>query len=338
MTLDLIKGITGPQKAAVLLMVMGESFATQVFKHLDEREVKSIGEHMSDIKSVDTQTVASIMDEFFAACRDSSVLGMSGTNFFKKTVSQAFDSRKASSLLSEFSTDEGNRPFEMLRSLSPQVLANLLVDEHPQTVALILVNLDHQTAAEVIQLLPEASQSEVVVRIAELDNVPDEIVDEIQEVIVEQIADIGNESNQSLGGIEVAAEIMNQVDQKTEGSILERIESDREELAEQIRQSMFVFEDLIHLDDRSIRTLLKEVSNDELILALKTASEGLGDKVFGNVSQRAAQMMKEDMEVMGPVKLRDVEQAQLNILKTARRLEEEGKIVLGGKGGDDVLV
>lgn len=336
--MDLIKGLTGPRKAAVLLMVMGESFATHVFKHLDEEEVKVIGEHMAQIKSVDTQLIASIMDEFFAACRESSLLGVSGSSFFKKTVSQAFDSRKADSLLSGFTNQDGSRPFEMLRSLSPQVLANLMRDEHPQTMALILVNLNHQTAAEIIQLLPEAVQSEVVVRIAELDNVPDEIVDEIQEVIVEQIADIGNESNEKLGGIQAAAEIMNQVDQKTEGSILERIEAEREELAEEIRQSMFVFEDLIHLDDRSIRTLLKEISNDELILALKTASESLGDKVFGNVSQRAAQMMKEDMEVMGPVRLRDVEQAQQNILKTARRLEEEGKIVLGGKGGDDVLV
>ena len=336
--MDLIKGINGPRKAAVLLMVMGEQFATHIFKHLDEQEVKMIGEHMAQIKSVDNQVIASVMDEFFSACRDTSVLGVSGTNFFKKTVNQAFDSRKASTLLSGIADTEDTRPFEMLRSLSPQVLANLLVDEHPQTIALILVNLPHQTAAEVIQLLPEAAQSEVVVRIAELDNVPNEIVDEIQEVIVEQISDIGNESNEKLGGIPAAAEIMNQLDQKTESSILERIEADREELAEEIRQSMFVFEDLIHLDDRSIRTLLKEISNDELILALKTASELLADKIFGNVSQRAAQMMREDMEVMGPVRLRDVEQAQQNILKTARRLEEEGKIVLGGKGGDDVLV
>ncbi len=336
--MDLIKGLTGPRKAAVLLMVMGESFTTRVFKHLDEQEVKVLGEHMAQIKSVDNQMVASIMDEFFTACRESSVLGVSGSNFFKKTVSQAFDSRKADSLLSELSTKEGQRPFDMLRSLNPQALANLVRDEHPQTIALILVNLNHQTAAEVIQLLPEAIQSEVVVRIAELDNVPDEIMDEIQEVIVEQIADIGNESDEKLGGIQAAAEIMNQVDQKTESSILERIETDREELAEEIRQSMFVFEDLGHLDDRSIRTLLKEISNDELILALKTVSENLTGKIFANVSQRAAQMMKEDMEVMGPVRLRDVEQAQQNILKTARRLEEEGKIVLGGKGGDDVLV
>lgn len=336
--MDLIKGLTGPRKAAVLLMVMGESFATQVFKHLDDEEVRAIGEHMAKIKTVDTQMVASIMDEFFTSCTDMNILGVSGTNFFKKTVSQAFDSRKADSLLNEFVGKDGNRPFEMLRSLSPQVLANLLMDEHPQTIALVLVNLSHQIAAETIQILPEAVQSEVIVRIAELDNVPDEIVDEIQEVILEQIADIGNESNEKLGGVQAAAEIMNQLDRKTEASILEKIENDREDLAEEIRQSMFVFDDLIHLDDRSIRTLLKEISNDELILALKTASDGLTDKIFGNVSQRAAQMMKEDMEVMGPVRLRDVEQAQQSILKTARRLEEEGKIVLGGKGGDDVLV
>ncbi|MFO7783463.1 MAG: flagellar motor switch protein FliG [Thermodesulfobacteriota bacterium] len=336
--MDLLKGLTGPRKAAVLLMVMGENFATQVFKHLDEQEVKAIGEHMARIKTVDTQMVASIMDEFFASCTDKNVVGVSGTNFFKKTVSQAFDSRKADSLLNEFVGGDGHRPFEMLRSLSPQVLANLLVDEHPQTIALILVNLSHQSAAETIQILPEAVQSEVIVRIAELDNVPDEIVDEIQDVILEQIADIGNESNEKLGGIQAAAEIMNQLDRKTEASILEGIEADREELAEEIRQSMFVFDDLVYLDDRSIRTMLKEISNDELILALKTASDVLTDKIFGNVSQRAAQMMKEDMEVMGPVRLRDVEQAQQSILKTARRLEEEGKIVLGGKGGDDVLV
>lgn len=329
--------VTGPIKAAVLLMVMGEQFATNVFKHLDDQEVKVIGEYMAELKNVDAQVVAGIMDEFFTTYQKSNLLG-SGKNFFRKAVSQAFDTRKAGTLLNGFSSDEKNRPFEMLQSLSPQVLANLLVDEHPQTIALILVNLNYQTAAEVIQLLPEAAQSEVIVRIAELENVSDEIVDEIQEVIIEQISDIGNESTEMLGGIQSAAEIMNQLDQKTETSILERIESEREELAEEIRQSMFVFEDLTQLDDRSIRTLLKEISNDELILALKTASENLAEKIFGNVSQRAAQMMREDMEVMGPVRLRDVEQAQQNVLKTARRLEEEGKIVLGGRGSDDVLV
>jgi flagellar motor switch protein FliG len=336
--MDTINTLTGPRKAALLLMVMGEQFASHVFKHLDEKEVKAIGEHMAQMKTVDTSLISSVMNEFQESCRKNNILGVSGKNFFQKTVSKAFDSRKAENLLSDFSGDGQSKRFEKLKTLSPQVLSNLLVDEHPQTVALILVNLPYQTAAEVLQLLPEEIQSEVIVRVADLDNVPDDIMNEIQDVIFEQLSDIGNESNQKLGGIEAAAEILNQVDQKTENSILEKIESDREELAEEIRQSMFIFEDLIHLDDRSIRSLLKEVGNDELILALKTASEALVDKIFSNVSQRAAQMMREDMEVMGPVKLRDVEQAQLNILKTARRLEEEGKIVLGGKGGDDVLV
>jgi flagellar motor switch protein FliG len=198
--------------------------------------------------------------------------------------------------------------------------------------------MKHQSAAEIIQELPEDIQSEVIVRIADLEEVPDEIVSEIQDVIEEQVSNLSERSEETLGGIHTAAEILNNLEQKTENAILEKIESEREELADEIRQSMFVFGDLIGLDDRSIRALLKEVSNDELILALRTAAEELIEKIFSNVSQRAAEMMREDMEVMGPVKLREVEQAQLNIIKTARRLEEEGKIILIGKGGDDVLV
>ena len=331
------KTITGARKAALLLMVMGEKFTTKVFKHLEAGEIKAIGEHMAQMKSVDQKLVSAVVDEFSKTCQSSNVVGLSGKSFFKNTISKAFDSRRADDLLSEVIA-EGPRPLEKLNALNPQALANLLADEHPQTISLILVNMNHQTAADIVQLLPEGVQSEVVMRIADLEDVPDDLVNEIQEVIVEQISDVGEGSNEKLGGIETAAEILNQVDQKTEKSILEKIEAEREELAEEIRQSMFIFEDLVHLDDRSVRALLKEVSNDDLILALKTASEDLAEKVFGNVSQRAAQMMREDMEVMGPVKLRDVEQAQQNILKTARRLEEEGKIVLAGKGGDDVLV
>ena len=247
-------------------------------------------------------------------------------------------SRKADDLLGDLLTDRSASSFEKLNALSPPVLANLLLGEHPQTIALVLVNMKYHIAAEIIQELPEDLQSEVMVRIADLQNVPNEIVSEIQEVIEEQVSSVSKESDENLGGIQTAAEILNNLDSNTENAILDKIEAGREELAEEIRQSMFIFEDLIQLDDRSIRTLLKEISNDELTLALKTASEELGEKIFGNVSQRAAQMMKEDIEVMGPVKLRDVEQAQLNIIKIARRLADEGKVVLGGKGGEDVLV
>ncbi len=336
--MEMLDNLSGAKKAALLLMSMGEEFTTKVFQHLDEREIMTIGEHMAEIKKVDSGSVSAVMKEFARTYEESGGVGVSGKDFLEKTVSKAFDSRKADNLLDDLLAKRGPVSFEKLSALSPQILSGVLLNEHPQTIALILVNLKHQTAAEIIQEFPEDIQSEVVVRIADLDDVPTEIVSEIHDVMEEQVSNISKESDGNLGGIETAAEILNQLDNKTENAILEKIETDREELAEEIRQSMFIFADHVHLDDRGIRALLKEVSNDELILALKTAADDLTEKIFANVSQRAAQMMREDMEVMGPVRLKDVEQAQLNILRTARRLADEGKIMLGGKGGEDILV
>ena len=329
--------LTGARKAALFLMIMGEDFTAQVFKHLEDREVKLLGEHMADVKKVDPRTMSTVMEEYSKAMGES-VLGISGKDFLQKAMPKAFDSRKADDLLGDLLARGAEKSFEKLSTLNPQVLANLLMSEHPQTIALILVNMKYQTAAEILQILPENLQGEVIIRISDLEDVPNEIVNEIHEVVDEMLSDMGNETGENQGGIEAAAEILNHLDHKTENAIFERIESVREELADEIRQKMFVFSDLVTLDDRSIRTLLKEISNDELILALKTASEDLSEKIFNNVSQRAAEMMREDMEVMGPVKLKDVEQAQLNIVMAARRLEDEGKIVLGNKGGEEILV
>jgi len=334
--MDLIENMTGPRKAALFLMVMGEEFTTKVFQNLDEQEVKAIGEHMTQIQKVDPKMVSVILKEFTQVVQENKGTPLTGKEFLTKTVSKAFDSRKADDLLEDLLSKRGNGSFERLSSLSPPILASILANEHPQTIALLLVHMKYQAAAEVIQALPENVQGEVVVRIADLAAVPNEVVTEIQAVLEEQLSTLSKSADESLGGIKTAAEILNHLDRKTEGAILERIETERSDMAEQIRQSMFVFEDLSQLDDRSIRALLKEISNDELILALRTASEELKEKIFKNVSQRAAQMIKEDMEVMGPVKLKDVETAQLNVIKAARRLEEEGKIVLGGKGGEDV--
>ncbi len=319
-------------------MIMGEDFTAQVFRHLDDREIKLLGEHMTQVKKVDPKTVSTVMDEYSKAMTDGSALGISGKDFLQKTVPRAFNTKKADDLLGDLLSKGGEKSFEKLSSFNPHVLANLLMNEHPQTIALILVNMKYQSAAEIMQLLPDTIQGEVIMRIADLEDVPMEIVNEIHEVVDEMLSDMGNETGENQGGIEAAAEILNQLDHKTENAIFEKIESVREDLADEIRQKMFVFSDLVTLDDRSIRSLLKEISNDELILALKTASEELSEKIFSNVSKRAAEMMKEDMEVMGPVKLKDVEQAQLNIVKAARRLEEEGKIILGGKGGEEILV
>jgi flagellar motor switch protein FliG len=328
----------GARKAALFLMVMGEEFTTRVFKHLEEGEIKIVGEQMTRIKEVESKSISAVLNEFLQCLNGTKILGSSGESFFERTVSKAFNPKKAGALLEELVSGKKTNRFEKLKGLSPDVLAGFIANEHPQTIAVILSNLNFQRAAEVIQALPENVQSEVIVRIARLDSVPEEIMDEIQSVLEKEVSTFGKSGPKNLGGIHVAAEILNQVDQKTERSILEKIEEEQEELADEIRQSMFIFEDLATLDDRSVRALLKEIGNDELLLALKTASEGLRGKIFGNLSQRAAEMLKEDMEVMGPVRVRDVEMAQQSIIKTARRLEEEGKIVLGGKGGDDLVL
>lgn len=329
--------LSGSRKAAIFLMVMGEDFSARVFQHLDDKEVKNLVEQMVQIKKVDSRTVSSIMDEFAKEMGDGG-MGISGRDFIQKAVPKAFDSKKADDILGNILSKGEEKSFEKLSNFNPHILANLLMNEHPQTIALILVNMKYHTAAEIIRLLPEHIQGEVIIRISDLDDVPNEIINEVHDVVDEMLADMGNETAASQGGIEAAAEILNNLDNQTENAIFEKIESIREDLADEIRQKMFVFADLVTLDDRSIRSLLKEISNDELMLALKTSSEDLSEKIFNNISQRAAEMLKEDMEVMGPVKLKDVEQAQLNIVKAARRLEEEGKIVLGNKGGEDVLV
>lgn len=336
--MDTGERMAGAKRAALFLMVMGEEFTTKVFKHLEEDEVKTLGEHMAKIKEVDPKAISYVFDEFVQALRGNKLLGTSGQSFFERTVSKAFNSKKASTLMEGLAMGKESNHFERLKTLSPEMLVNFLSGEHPQTIALVLSNLTFQKAAEVLKLLPEKIQSEAVVRIAKLDSVPEDILAEIQSVMEEQVSSFGRSGPKGIGGVQAAAEILNQVDQKTERSILDRIEEDQEGLADEIRQSMFTFEDLIHLDDRSIRALLKEISNDELLLGLKTASEDLRNKIFGNLSQRAAEMLREDMEVMGPVKVRDVELAQQNIIKTARRLEEEGKIVMAGRGGDDIIV
>lgn len=330
--------LTGTRKAAIFLMVMGEEFTANVFKHLNEDEIKAIGQQMTNLDRVDPELVSAVMSEFLETFKTGAILGGSGDKFFERTVSKALNPKDANTLMEELSSGKQGSYFEKLNNVAPEMIVNFISNEHPQTIALILANLNNQTAAEVIKLLPESVQSEVIMRIAKLDTVPYEIIEEIQSVLESEVSGVGEGGPEKMGGIDVAAEILNQVDRNTEKAILEKIEEEEEELADNIRQSMFIFEDLVALDDRSIRALLKEISNDELLLALKTASDTLKEKIFSNLSQRAAEMLKEDMEVMGPVKVKEVEQAQRSIIKTARRLEEEGKIVLGGKGGDDVIV
>ncbi len=332
-----MKDLSGPQKAAIMLLSLGEDFAAQVFRKLDEEEVKELGRQMSLIRNVPAELVDGTIKEFNDKIGSDMDLIVKGDDFLKRTLSSAMGER-ANLLLEELETQRAPEPFKKIKDIDPRVLANFIKNEHPQTIAVILAHLDAARAAEILHHFPENLQYEVVLRIATLESVPPAVIQEIDHVLEEEVVSVEQMDGGMVGGVQSVAELLNHMDKASEEMILERLEEFRSELADEVRQLMFVFEDLSLIDDRGIRAILKEVSNEDLTLALKTASEELKNKVLNNVSERAAAMIQEDLEVMGPVRLSDVDRAQQSITRVARRLEKEGKIVIGGKGGEDVFV
>ncbi len=329
--------LSGPQKAAVVILAMGEKFATKVFQSLDEDEIRELSRQMTLIRNVPADVVDATISEFNEQIGADLDLVVRGDQFVQKALTEA-KGEEAVPLLEELAGIRQTEPFAKVKSMDPRVLANFIKNEHPQTIAVIAAHLPPNQAAELIRLFPEALQQEVVLRIATLETIPPGIVDEIDRVLQEEVVTEDAGTGGPVGGVEAVAELLNHVDKATEEMILERLDEYKSELADQVRQLMFVFEDLLSIDDRGIRTILKEVSNEDLTLALKTASEDLKEKILSNVSERAAAMITEDLEVLGPVRLSDVERAQQNITRVARRLEQEGKIVIGSKGGEDIFV
>jgi len=329
--------IRGPDKAAIFLMAMGEEYTAEVFAKLDDIEIKRLGRAMSRMRDITPERVNMVIDDFTANMTSSFDVKIKGDDFVKKIITRSIPGERAEDILEDIGSDLGPAPFENLRDVDPKVLGNFIISEHPQTIALILAHIDSNKAAEILTHFPENLQIDVMLRIADLESVPLNVINEIESVLQSEITAMGSIDQQKLGGIETVAEILNQVDQATENAILSKFEEDRAELANEIRKLMFVFDDLVNVDDRGIRSILREVNNDELTLALKTASESMKEKIFGNLSERAASLIKEDLEIMGPVKLADVEKAQQSILKIAKRLEGEGQIMLG-KGGEEVFV
>ncbi len=328
----------GPIKAAVFLLAMGESFTAEVFKYLREDEVRKVSAIMAKIQHIPGEAVEKVLDEV----REKMALvqgevAVPVEDFLKKVLFSSMPEEQAQKIYEDILRQLHPSTFQKLSSLEPKVIVNFLQNEHPQTIAVILAHLNPDLSAEVLAELPERLQLDVMLRIANLEKISPEIVAEIDRVLEEELFAVEMSDATKVGGAEKVAEILNNVDRSLEDSLLEQIESSSEELAEEIRKLMFKFEDLLGVDDNAIVSLLKEISTEELKMALKAASDELKEKFFQNMSERAALMLKEDLEVMGPVRLRDVEQAQQAILKVAKRLEAEGKIVLG-KGGDEVLV
>ncbi len=324
---------SGHEKAAIFLSAIGEDAASEILKNLDIKDVGKLSTHMSRLKALSKSDVDAVFKEVTEKISKSH-LSVGGDEYLRKVLSKGLGEESANKIL-EMASKQST--IDSLRWVDSKTLANFLITEHPQTIALVLCLIEPGQASEVINMLPDALKADVAMRIATTDRIPGDAIEAIEEVLKVHL-DVGKSSGKKLGGIKTVAEILNQCDRSTESMILEKIEGANAAVADSIRQLMFVFDDLINVDDRGIQMVLKEVSTEDLSLALKTASEALREKVFKNMSQRAAQILREDMEVKGPVKVSEVEKSQQNIVRIARRLEEEGKIMLGGRGGEELLV
>jgi flagellar motor switch protein FliG len=325
--------VTGIEKAAIFLMSIGEDAAAEIMKNLEMRQVNLITTCMSRLKAVKKQDVDEILKEVKGKINNGGVQ-ISGGEYVRKILKKGLGEDKAGKIL-ECAAKEAS--LDGLKWVDPKILAKFLVTEHPQTVALVLSLLETVQAAEVLSHLPEHMKEDVVKRIAITENIPESAINEIEEVLIGQL-DMKKGKGRKVGGIMAVAEILNHCDRLTEQTILEKMEKEDQKLAESIRQLMFVFEDLIQVEDRGIQVILKEVQTEDLSLALKTASNSLKDKIFKNMSQRAAQILKDEMELKGPAKVSEVEKAQQNIVKIARKLETEGKIAIAGRGGEELIV
>jgi flagellar motor switch protein FliG len=327
---------SGAQKAAILLLSFGEDISAEIFKNMNEFEIKRIGTAMSRLGRLEQEIVDEIMNEFYILLQQNKKFVYGGNDFTMKVIGNAFKGGGANEIIDQLNLDSAAN-LDSLELIDPRTLSNFIRNEHPQTIALILAHLDPKKCGDTLKLLPESLHTEILLRIANLDAVAPEIIDEIDDVLRNEIQAMGSISHQKIGGVEPIAEMLNLIDKATEEQILDNLEERDPELAEQVRNLMFVFDDLVKIDDRGIQELIKNVNNDKWKIALKTASDGVKDLIFKNMSERASQMLKEDMEAMAAVKLSDVETAQFEVIQVCRKLEEEGKIVIAG-GGDSQLV
>lgn len=330
--------LKGFDKAAILINYMGPGACTNLFKYLDDGDIRKLIGVMNRYRVVPVSVTKKVLEEYYEMVSESEEYIFSDEITTKENIVNAVGEERARTILGHLNVGAGNRSLESLEVVDAKSLANFLVNEHPQTISVILAHLEPEKKGEVLKRLPEALQAEAVLRMANLEYVDPELINEINTVLKEELATMGTVEQAALGGVQPVAEMLNVMDKNTETAIMSRLEEKDPILAEEIRKLMFVFEDIVKIDDKGIQTLLKEVPNDRLLLALKTANEEIKTKIFKNLSQRAATLLKEDLDSMGPAKLSDVEGAQQEIVNTARRLEQEGKILIARGGSEDALV
>jgi len=334
-----LKGeMTGKEKAAVLLISLGPEYSAQIFKHLNDEEIEELTLEIANMRKVAPVEKEKILDEFYEICIAQEYISEGGINYAKDVLEKALGSQKAMDIINKLTASLQVKPFDFARKADPGQLLNFIQNEHPQTISLILSYLPSNQSAQILSALPQAKQSEVAKRIATMDRTSPEIIKEVELVLERKLSSLVSQDYTSAGGIQSIVDILNSVDRGTEKNIMDTLEVQDAELAEEIRKRMFVFEDIITLDSTSIQRFIREIDNKELAVALKGATEEVSNVIYGNMSKRMAEMIKEDMDYMGPVRLRDVEEAQQKIVNIIRKLEEAGEIIIARGGGDEIIV
>ena len=333
-----MEGYNGLQKAAILLIALGPEKAATIFKHLKEEEIEELTLEIANTRSISPQEKEDILTEFYQICLAQQYIAEGGIGYAKELLEKALGAEKAQGVITKLTASLQVRPFEFVRKTDPSQLLNFIQDEHPQTIAMILSYLAPGQSALVLGALPPEKQADVAKRIAMMDRTSPDVIKEVERVLERKLASLVNQDYTIVGGVDSIVSILGNVDRGTEKHIMEALEIEEPELADEIRKKMFVFEDILLLDDRAIQRVLREVDNADLELALKSTTEEVQNVIFKNLSKRLAAMIKEDMEFMGPVRMKDVEEAQQKIVGIIRRLEDSAEIVISRGGGDDIVV
>lgn len=328
---------TGKEKAAILLIALGPQKSAEIFKHLNEDEIEELTLQIANMKMVSPEEKQTVIEEFYQLCLAQEYISEGGINYAKEVLERALGTDKAREIISKLTSSLHVRPFEFIRKADPNQLLNYIQNEHPQTIALILSYLSPSQAGQILSSLPLEKQSDVIRRIAIMDRTSPEVIREVEAVLESKFSNILVQDYTTTGGVQTAVDILNAVDRGTEKHIMEELDTKDAELSEEIRRRMFIFEDIITLDNRSIQRIIREIDNSQWAIALKGASEEVKEVVFSNMSKRLAEMIKEDIEFMGPVRIRDIEDAQQNIVNVIRKLEEDGEIITP-RGGDEIVV
>ena len=329
-----VQNLSGLERSALLMLGLGEQHAAEILRHMGPKEVQEIGLAMAGLSNITNSQMELVMQKFVGTIGEQTSLGMGSDQYIRNMLTSALGAEKAGGVIDRILLGRNSKGLEQLKWMDARAIAELIRVEHPQIIAIVMSFLDPDQAAGVLAEFPEKMRTDVIMRVASLDGIQPAALQELDEILEKQFAGGANVQSSALGGIKKAADILNFVDGAIESKVIEQISESDDELSQQIQDNMFVFENLIDIDDRGMQTLLREVSSDQLLLAMRGAPEPLRDKIFKNMSSRAAEMLKDDLEAAAPVKLSDVEASQKEILTVARRLSEAGEINLGGGAGE----